>query len=194
MTRGTQRATYKIPCGPNLFERFRAFLSSRKLFQKTNSMFLCVRGSIIHNVTVHVHVLIGCSHTAESHTNNIHSTDYTSIPTVVVSLMIYRNIHVYICTCKILFGRFFRSKVQIFYPCFQIYTCMIRTRIFARGNEFRASSARIVSLFFPQQLGYPQSRTLRTLRVGRVLSVWLSVSRRPQLHQQEGPAILRCLA
>ena len=46
------------------------------------------------------------------------------------------------------------------------------------------SSQRVVNRFFPE------SRTLRALRVGRVLPVWPSSSGGPQFHEQEGLAIL----
>ena len=60
-----------------------------KLFQKKHFDFLCVRGSVTYNVTVHVHVLwpvfthvlIRCRHTVDRHTHtyNTHSTNSVSV-------------------------------------------------------------------------------------------------------------------
>ena len=94
----------QLPCGRKLFRTISAvlgivqqirirILSWRKVSQKNQFEFcVCVRGSITYNVTVHVHVLwLACTHR-------------TSIPNVVVSLMINDNISKDICTCICVFA------------------------------------------------------------------------------------------
>ena len=69
---------------------------------KSQFDFLCVRVSLTHNVTAHVHVfwlvcihvLIRCRHTADRHTQTTYAVqaDHASIATAVVSLMTHSNL------------------------------------------------------------------------------------------------------
>ena len=94
------------PVNSNDFGRFVSYVADSnwnfgvvEIISKKPFDFLCVRGSITYNVTVraHVlwpvftHVLIRCRHTADRHTQTTFTvqTHHTSIPTVVVSLMIH---------------------------------------------------------------------------------------------------------
>ena len=118
----------------NKFERFRVFFWNYfvdsnsnflvvQIISKKTICFLCVRSSFTYNVTVHVHVLwlvfanvlIRCRDTADTHTQTTYTaqTNHTSIPTVVVSLMIHDN---------------FLSKYVQMYKCYkctnvQMYKC-----------------------------------------------------------------------
>ena len=72
-----------------LFSRFEfEFCRRGNCFKKKiNSNFFCVQGPITYTVIVHVHVSWPVC------------TYRISIPNVVVSLMIYDNVHLDICTC-----------------------------------------------------------------------------------------------
>ena len=95
-------------------------LAPWNLLSKKRFDFLCVRSSITHNVAVHVHVLwlvfthglIRCRHSADKYTQTTYTaqTHHTSIPTVVVSLMVH--VHMYVNMCMYM------------YMCLYVYLCV----------------------------------------------------------------------
>ena len=107
------------------------------IISKTTIDFLRVRGSITYNVTVHIH-------TNKQHTQYIHN--HTSIPTVVVSLMIHENIYVvlymymYMCISVYVcagvsghmdfwtYGRMDMCMCMCVVLCCLVVCCLVRTR------------------------------------------------------------------
>ena len=102
-----------------------------EMISKNNSIFLCVRGSITHNVTVHVLllwlvftlVLIRCRHTADRHTQTTHTAQshQISTPTEVVSLMIYDNMYVYVYMYMYMY---MYTYVSVYPSVYNVYMCV----------------------------------------------------------------------